>query len=1032
MPIPTLLPGMGRQIRGIRAVSQITPSAEQRRIIDAGLRTIRIRAGAGTGKTTTVAMVIANLMANHGVDPEQILGITFTNKAAAELADRIRVETGDIVDEGRQPEVHTYHGFAAQILAEFGALAGVDTRVRIITPTFSRQVLSEIVHNTAYSHLDITHPRAVDNTRTLADRLADHLGSAEDLLRDDTLRDDVGLARAEMLETLVRYQEVKGELGVVDYGDLVTKSASVMERHPELAAQIRGRYRVVVLDEYQDTNPAQRILLTSVFNAGFPVIAVGDEDQTIYEWRGASPENFSLFTTHFPGTEDAPALDLGLTANRRSAQQILDIANVVRARANRVAENLVAVDPSRQGETTVHWAQDSLAEADWITEQFSRLHADGIPWRDMAVLIRKNKDFPVMVEAMRTADIPVEVANLGGLLVVPEVAELRAWLTILGRPGDSAATIQILFGSGYRLGLADIAPIARWAGSRITPYREDVPAVSLLEGLEHLDEIEGVRAREELEHFRDVYRQLLIESQGASLVETCRMILDRTRAWPNAEALPATRRLTARLNLYRMLDLAEDWSPLSGRPSLTAFLEYLDAMEEEPAEELDAARLSGEDAVTLVTVHRAKGLEWEVVALPTLTKGNFPSGATSGFPDPTRFPHHLPAEHRIDSALAGLPSDEKGRKEFFREANQRQEWRVAYVAATRAKSRLYATGAHWYGRPEPNKTPKVPSELFELIAGQPAVVDAGRAALGPRPDLLRRELEAAAPDPLFERGWAAAIRAAAAGHATMRELAAERGLIEEMDEEVDNLRQALFALDEYTEAGKPEDRSTSVTGLVTYARCPKQYYWTNVDPLPRRPNPAAVAGTELHRRIELYQKGQVPFEEVNPDLYDAADDQPGKGAWTAFRESRFAATDAALVEAPFVLELENGYRIRGRIDAIYADDGAWEIVDFKSGSPKADDSRIVQLEAYAVAAQDAALGIAAPASTTVTFAYLGDGLNVETHTADEPWIAKARAHLLTITDDIDGAKFPERPGEQCRRCDFLRFCAPGRAWMETQ
>jgi DNA helicase-2/ATP-dependent DNA helicase PcrA len=137
---------------------------------------------------------------------------------------------------------------------------------------------------------------------------------------------------------------------------------------------------VVVLDEYQDTNPAQRILLTSVFSDGFPVIAVGDEDQTIYEWRGATPENFALFTTHFPGTEEAPALDLGLTANLRSAQQILDIANLIRARANRDAENLVAVDPSRHGETTVQWAQDSLAEADWIAEQFTRLHADGVHW----------------------------------------------------------------------------------------------------------------------------------------------------------------------------------------------------------------------------------------------------------------------------------------------------------------------------------------------------------------------------------------------------------------------------------------------------------------------------------------------------------------------------------------------------------------------------------------------------------------------------------------------------------------------------
>ena len=120
----------------------LTPSPEQQAILDLGLRTMRIRAGAGTGKTTTAAMAISNLIDHHGVEPEQILGITFTNKAAAELADRVRATIEGQVDEGRQVEVHTYHGFAAQILSEFGALAGVDSGMKIITPTFSRQLLS--------------------------------------------------------------------------------------------------------------------------------------------------------------------------------------------------------------------------------------------------------------------------------------------------------------------------------------------------------------------------------------------------------------------------------------------------------------------------------------------------------------------------------------------------------------------------------------------------------------------------------------------------------------------------------------------------------------------------------------------------------------------------------------------------------------------------------------------------------------------------------------------------------------------------
>ena len=126
---------------------------------------------------------------------------------------------------------------------------------------------------------------------------------------------------------------------------------------------------------------------------------------------------------------------------------------------------------------------------------------------------------------------------------------------------------------------------------------------------------------------------MLAESQGASLVEVCRLVLDRTRAWQDVESLPINQRTTARLNLYRLLDLAEEWSPLKGRPSLSAFLDYLEAMEDEPAEELDSAHLSGEEAVTLVTVHRAKGLEWDVVAIPAVTDRSFPV-TDRGFPGP--------------------------------------------------------------------------------------------------------------------------------------------------------------------------------------------------------------------------------------------------------------------------------------------------------------------------------------------------------------------------------------------------------------
>ena len=1012
-------------------MSQIVPTDEQQVILDLGLTTIKVRAGAGTGKTTTVAMVIANLIATHGVEPEQVLGITFTNKAASELADRVRAMVGS--DEpGRQAEVHTYHGFAAQILAELGALAGVDNRAKVITPTFARQLMSETFHHRSYQHLDITQSRTLDQIRRLGERLGDHLLTAQDIV-DLPAADDIERARHEMAQTLVQYQEDKRRLKVVDYSDLVTLSTRIVTENPDLARAIRDRYRVVVLDEYQDTNPAQRGLLLAIFGDGFPVIAVGDEDQTIYEWRGASAENFELFTDHFRRPDGGPAHLKGLRLNRRSTQRILEVANQVRARAGVDPELLISDKPDDDdSEVVTHWAADALEEAEWIAARFEGLHDRGVPWREMAVLFRKNKDFAVMVDVLGRHEIPLEVANIGGLLSVPEVADLRAWLTALERPEDSTALTHILFGSRYRLGLADLAPLARLAGAenRGDEDEEEATPVTLIEAIESLDELPSLRgeARLALDGFLEAYRRVLLESQGLALVDVCRLILDQTGAWRDIEALPVNRRLTARLNLYRFLDLTEDWSPLKGRPSIQAFLEYLDAMEEEPAEELDSARLSGEDAVTLVTVHRAKGLEWENVAVPAVTKAGFPSGPGT-FPNPATVADQVPVGLRIDSVLDQLPGDIQRAKDFLRERHLRQEWRVAYVAVTRAKRRLFLSGAHWYGHPEANRKPKEPSDLWLLVDGLEVSTNAGVAVVGERPDVLRLRHEDPTPDPLFPDGWDGALRRALDDPGTISALARQLGLEQEHQVLADEMQTRLFSLaDPAKPSMGPETDTVSVTGLVTYAQCPKRFYWTSVDPLPRRRNLAAVRGTEVHRRIELHQRGQVPLDLVDDELYDVIEtdtDSGGAGAFANYMSSRFADARAIMVETPFTIGLASGIRANGRIDAIYQEQGRWEVVDFKSGRRRDEPSRIVQLQAYAVAVDEFDFGFTKPEEVIVTFAYLGGGGEEVSHVANASWLDDARRSLESLATGIGGKQFTERTGEWCNGCDFLRFCGPG-------
>ncbi|MGF1667362.1 MAG: ATP-dependent DNA helicase [Acidimicrobiia bacterium] len=1025
------------------------PTAEQRAIISHPLEPLRVSAGAGTGKTTTVSHRIAHFISQHGFEPEQVLGVTFTNKAAEELADRVRQVVGADLEPSRQVEIHTYHGFAAQILREFGALVGVERTTSVVTPTFTRQMLSAIVRSVPLPTLNATWPGTVDRIRKLAGALGDHLRHPDSIVLPDELSGP-WLERSDLLAAVRIYTAEKQRLGVADYGDLISSAHRVVSDHPWVAERVRSRYRAVVLDEYQDTNPGQRLLLSAVFGGGFPVTAVGDADQTIYEWRGASIGNFRRFPVHFATAAGTPAPTLPLSENRRSGTTILSVANAIRARVDDEARDLLrATEDAPSGQVRVGWFDDAVVEAEWIADEILRSHENGTPWRDTAVLFRKNKDMAVVRDALASLDIPTEVANLGGLLSVPEVVELHSWLRLLNAPDDGPALARILMGSRHRLGMSDLAVLGRWvhrthagSGDPEGDDRDDV-SHSLLEAIDHVDDLDGLRpeAKRALDTFARRYRALLIAAQGSSLVELCRRILDTTGSWRDVEAMSDARRLSARLNLYRFLDLAEQWSPLEGRPALDSFLDYLWTMDSEPAEELDTARLAGADAVTLLTVHRAKGLEWPVVFLPGAYRGNFPSAVVGAFDNPFTKAESLPYDYRLDAE--DLPPidatmSESQVKDLLRQRHESQEWRIAYVAATRAKRCLTVTGAHWYGYPEPTKKPAVPSSLFELVARHPGTEVVSESAEAPeRPVTVGfRTDRAPAPDPVFGAGgWQRALRQAIAGASGAAELAGDLGVSDAYHAAVADYHQLLFRIPEPTPPPAVSGVVTSVSGLVNYAGCPKRYYWSEVDRLPRRHSPAARRGVDVHRRIELHHKGIVPLDEAQPGLYDLTPvDMAGTpavesaDAFATFADSRFATERPYLVEAAFELRLASDVTVRGRIDAVYRTGGRWEVVDFKSGRPNPDPSLGVQLQAYALAVDQQAFTSDRPEQLTVTFAYLGDGLVEHSETVDETWLDDARTRLETLATDIRSERFDPQPSAGCRRCDFITFCPAGRAF----
>ncbi len=1067
------------------------PTLQQWRAISHPMEPCAVVAGAGSGKTAVMAarvvylalVATGRLEADYaGALPSQALCLTFTNKAAEELARRVRDATAGLgLPEGEEATVLTYHAFAARLLDDYGLRMGLEPGQRLLSEAQKWQLVVSLLEERQFEHLEVrTLRNVVGDALSLSDECANHLVDPEVVrelslefadrveirkAEDRTARTSA-LQRAELAEVVAAYRERKRGLGVIDYGDQIALAHRLVEDHPEVVEEFRARFPVVLLDEYQDTNVAQARLLRTLCGPGFPVMAVGDPDQNIYAWRGASLGNILRFSSDFGNGDTADRRPLYV--NFRSGSRILAVADEVIGRVpeeRRAPDKTLRPHPERgSGRARAFFAADERSEARRIAGLINEMAAGGDRtreaeerWGDFAVLCRKKRLFAPIAEVLREEGIPVEVVDLGGLLRLPEVVDVVAWLRVLEDPSRNVSLARIVQSPRWRIGHRDLVALARWSAERnrhlsMALPGEDVSpgdvSFSLMEAVMSVDgqEMAGLseEASQRLVEFRECFERLEQATHGG-LADLVADIVEETGLMRELEASTSKAAPGARRNLLNLVQHVAAFSPVEGEASLSTLIQYLDAAEE-TEDELEPVQVSEANTVKLLTIHKAKGLEWPVVFVPGLATGPrssiFPD--TSRQANPITQPYRLPFELRGDSdVLPRYAGSLEAFKNELRSRGEEEERRLCYVALTRARDELIVSGAHWYEGPA---KPFEPSAFHEEIAEHaecevveteecpeenPLIAQRGeRAARWPGPG-HRDDIDA-----LFPEGWMEAAEAAVRDASTVEqrlyglapgEQAAYRSRMEK------DLERAALIEDRTRSAESPASpTSLSVSGLLDYQRCPKLFYWSQIRPLPRRPSPAARLGSEVHRWIELESRGQATLIDVDqlPDLStEERLAEPGQEAIlkSAFKRSRFAERVPLYVERPFLLWID-GMVVGGRIDAVFGEpDGAWEVVDYKTGRVPSEDDPMFgfQLDLYALACVE--IWGKRPEELTLTYFYLAEQKEV-TRAAGDP--EETRQRVREALEGIVGGRYEPTPSERCRWCDFLSFCDAGRAFVK--
>jgi DNA helicase-2/ATP-dependent DNA helicase PcrA len=987
----TLTPG-GSEAREVLGLERL--HAEQRDAVTHGEGPLMIVAGAGTGKTQVVTHRIAWLISSKRARPEQILALTFTDKAAAEMESRVDL----LVPYGLVgATLATFNAFCDRLVRDHAVELGLTSRLRVESQAeilvFLRERLFELGLE---RYLPLGQPDAhlraltsvFDRARNEDVSPAQYLAFANQLAAeagDDPEKRDRAAAEVEKARAYGKFEALLMQAGRVDFGSQIRLALRLLRERAHVRREVQDRWRWILVDEFQDTNHAQFELVRLLAGGRRNLTVVGDDDQSIYRFRGAKIENLLEFLEIYPD-----AKQVLLRRNHRSGQRILDDAHrLIRANDPWRLEAQQGWDKRLLAQRTEPASGETLQgsvehrtfatgrdETEWVADEIASLLQSGAAHaRDFAILARAHGSLDSFALALQARGVRFRRVGTRGLYTRAEVLLCLNVLRSIGDP-DGGSVHQVL---GDPLYAADAVDLAR-IGHRAKRTHRGMLRLAVAACAGDADDGEACTpaTRDAVERFAALHARLCDSAVRRPTSEVLYEFVTESGLLSALTAEETAESLERVQNLNKLFGIVARVGPLLKQDRVPAFIEHMDLLIEMGDDPAAAEMEFEEDAVSLLTAHGAKGLEYPVVFLVQLVEQRFP---------PYRRGEELefPAELKPGSHLAASETD-------LSADHYREERRLFYVGMTRARDRLVLTNAVDYGGKRAAKTSRFVLEALDL----PAPAKGGKAASALQSIARYAPVAEPAPAPIAP-----------------------------------------------VPVGTP--LTLSHAQIDDWLTCPLKYLFAHVAHVPLAGDPSFMYGNAVHHAIKIWHQHRIKGLPIDvEDVVGAFDSAwASEGFLTPEHEERmqaqgrtalrkFIARDVATRLTPLAVESEFKFKVDddvvvGRWDRIDERDGGITLVDYKSsevGDPdqaaaRAKDSlKDGQLGLYALAYFESRQVM--PAQVELQF--IGTGV-VGTAAVEDVHLERARARVREAAAGIREARYPAKPDQRnCGWCSYRMFC----------